>query len=164
MSAVSGPIVLQVQTKDTLPIAANRLTSFAVLYNPPDSAITYAAGTGPGQANKFAQLNGSAAAAVVDTDLTAVACSDGSTGFSHVREVIVWNDDLVNQLTVGLGTNPFNPFLGGTSPWAIVEPGSHRRFFKPLGINGWTVDSTHKTLRIDPGANTISYRIYVHGD
>jgi hypothetical protein len=163
MATTSGTVGLSVQMKDSLATSATRLTGYdvPVQYT---STITYGNGSTANAVNKCYQASGSAAAAVVDTDLTAVTCTDGTTGFSYIRELIITNTDTTNSLTLGLGTNPFtSQFLGGTSPTVTIYPGMSFRIFKSLGTTGITVDSTHKIVRIDPSSNTIAYQIIAFG-
>lgn len=163
-ASVTGSVSLSVNMNVAIPTGANVLNGYTVTVNPSPASASYSPGTAANQANKIYQYKGSAVAATVDLDLTAAVCVDGTTGFSHVREKIVYNDDAVNNLTLGLGTNPFTPYLGGTTPTVIIPPGSVFRIPNPLGTNGWVVDSTHKIVRVDPGANTIAYRMIIIGD
>lgn len=142
------------------------LANYSVSVNP-SSTITWATGTGASQANKVAQVSGSAAAAAASVDLSALACVDGQTGFSHWREVIVYNDDATHTLLWDFTATNANVAMhgaGGTTDKLTIEPGEWVRFGKRNGTNGYTVDSTHKVISLDPGANTVAYRVYVIGD
>src|SRR6185437_1077142 len=160
-NAISGGITLSSSLVQQLDAGAARLNAFAVPVQP-SLTQSYAAGTGANQANNIYQASGSAAAAPVDTDLTTCVCVDGSTGFSHVREVILFNDDTNDAHTLlidGSVSNAFAPYLQGTAPKLEVRGGAAERKSHPIGTNGWTVDSTHKVFAIDPGANTVAYRL-----
>jgi hypothetical protein len=163
-STVSGSIGLAVNLSAKVAAVTNLLTAYPIPVQPAAAGVSYSAGTAANQANKIYAFSGTATAATVDLDLTAAVCVDGSVGFSHVRELIIYNDSLTQTLTAGVGTNPFTPFFTGTTPAEVIEPGSVFRKAKPLGTNGWVVDSTHKVVRVDPGANTIAYRMIVVGD
>jgi hypothetical protein len=110
-------------------------------------------------------FSGSAAATPTTINLSTVVCADGGVGFTHIREIIVYNDATndAHTLTVGGGTTPFLGDLAGTSPTETVNAGTAKRYAsKPLGAAGIAV-STAINLRVDPGANTIAFRVLVAG-
>lgn len=165
-NAISGGITLSSSLAQSLDAGATRLNQFTAPVQP-SQTISYGPGTGPGQANKIYQASLSLAATPTSLDLTAVVCLDGSTGFSHVREVIVFNDDTNDAHTIvydGSVSNAFAPFLAGTGPKITIQGGASERKSRPLGTNGWTVDSTHKVVALDPGANTVACRVVIVGD
>jgi hypothetical protein len=149
-----------------IPVGSNAPTAYNIPVNP-SLGVTYAAGTGANQANKVAAPSGSAAASPSTIDLSSQACVDGQTGFSHVREVIVFNDSPTAVLTLDFTasnawTAPFS--AGGTTAKLDIQPGTSQRFNKPIGTNGFVVDSTHKILTLDPGASTVAWRAVIVGD
>ncbi len=168
MSVITATIGLNVNIVDTLAVSAGRLTSYVV---PVQLSVStsYADGTAANQANRVYQFSGSAAGAPVSIDLSTVVCADGTTGFTKVRELIIFNDATNAAYTLafgndGVGTNLFIPMLAGTTPQVAIEPSFPQRFGKPIGTTGWTVDSTHKNIRLDPGVNTVAYRVVVLGN
>jgi len=166
MSSIAGTVAMNVNFSVGLAATGNVLTAYSVPVSP-QQTHSYTAGTGAAQINKVAGLGGSAAASPASIDLTAVVCADGTTGLSHVRELIVYNDSTTNVLTWDFTvSNALTAMFsaGGTSAKVSVNPGAHQRFNVPLGTNGYVVDSTHKIISLDPGANTIAYRIVLAGD
>lgn len=166
-NAITGGAALSVTFTQQLDAGATRLNAYPVPVQPSQSA-SYTTGTAANQVQKLAQESGTTVASTpVDIDLSAIACVDGSTGLAHVRELIVFNDDATNVLTVGddgVVTNAWDAWCSGTSPRVLVQPGGNLRITKPLGTNGFAVDSTHKVLRLDPGSAAIAYRVVVAGD
>lgn len=165
-NAINGSVTTSASITQALDAGAGgRITAYNVPIQPSETE-SYTAGTGANMANKVAQAAGSAAAAVVDIDLSTIVCVDGSTGFTHIREVLVFNDDTIDAhtLLMGLGTTPFAPWLAGTTPTIEIRGGASERKSKPLGTLGWVVDSTHKIFRLDPGSNTVAYRVVFLGD
>jgi hypothetical protein len=129
------------------------------------TTITYANGSGANAADEWYYTSGSAAGSAVDIDLAAITTKSGQTGFTAVRVVAIWNDatTATHTIATGAGTNPFKPYITGTTPTLVVEPSSMILLQKPIGTAGWTVDGSNKVLRIDPGANTVAYRVLVIG-
>ena len=165
MANLAGTVNLQVSLTDTLPVGATRLTAYPVPAKPADASIAYSNGTGANQGQKFYMTSQTATAAVVDTDLTAVVCSDGTTGFTNFRELVIYNDHATANLTFGLGTNPVTSlFMGGTTPTLIIAPGGVFRHTVPLGANGLVISGTAKVARVDPGAATVPFRMIVVGN
>lgn len=178
MSTTSGSVSIGLQLKESLAASTSRLFAFDVPVQP-NNTYSFSDGTGAGtvtvssnagtitvKGNKVYQASGSAVATNVDIDLTAVTCVDGSTGFSYVRAIFIFNDATTTAytLTTGAGTNPFVPYLTGTTPAIVIDPGGLFVAIKALGTNGFTVDSSNKTVRLASGANTVPYRIVVVGN
>ena len=163
MALNPGSIAFQSNLTYTVAAGGAVLASYAVpgTFNTP---LAYATGTGPNQANAFALIGGSAAATPASTDLTSVTRVDGVAGFTHVREVIIFNLDGTNILKYD--PTVVNGFLAGmeTAAKIDIQPGAPHRFSKPLGTTGWTVSSTNKIISLDPGANTISWQGIIIGD
>jgi hypothetical protein len=157
---------LHIDVQDMIPAGANVGQAYPVSYKPVDISLLYLTSNGvgqPGYATKFAFTKNTASAAVVDTDLTNTPCSDGTTSFAHVRELIVLNDDPTHNLVVAAPTNTFtSQYMSGT---VTIPPGSfHRMPPVPLGSNGLVVDSTHCLVRVDPSTFNVAYRILAIGD
>ena len=165
-STPSGTVSMKVNLAVAIPAGGDVITAYTVPVQPTQT-LTYAAGTAAGQINKVASVGGSAAAAPASIDMTTASCVDNTTGFAHVREVIVFNDSTTNNLTwdftVANGwVAPFS--AGGATAKLTIPPGSNQRFPIPNGTNGWVVDATHKVISLDPGANTVAYRVVLAGD
>jgi hypothetical protein len=162
----SGSITLQSTLNVGIPAGGNVITPYNVPVQPTQTH-SYSAGTGANQINKVAELGGSAAASPASIDLTTAVCVDGTTGFAHWREILVFNDDPTNVLkwdftATNANTAMFN--AGGTTANLSIQPGTHQRFTCANNAAGYVVDSTHKVIKLDPGANTIAYRVVVAGD
>lgn len=177
MATTSGSVGVTLQLKETLASSSARLFGYDVPIQP-NNTYTVSNGSAAGtvtissnsgtiaiSANKIYQASGTASATPTDIDLTTVTNVDGTTGFSYVRGVIIFNDATTTTYTLstGAGTNPFKPYLSGTSPVLAIDPGGMFFVMKPLGTNGHTVDSSNKVLRLDPGSNAVPYRVVVFG-
>ncbi len=166
--SVTGTISLAVDVSDAQAAGTTRLTAYTIPVKPATLSTAYANGSAANMVSKSYQRSSSLVATTIDLDLTTLVANDDSVGFSHVREVLIYNDDATvggaKVLTVGLGTNPINYWLGGTTPTFIVHPGTAARFACPLQTAGWLVDGTHKILRLDSGVNTVAYRVVILGD
>jgi hypothetical protein len=134
-------------------------------------------GTGVGQFNILGVKGGSAAGAVVDVDLTAIPDPFGTVvNAANVRFIWLLNDDTVagHVLNVGAAaTNPWSALFAASGtfkftvpPGAVVNgvnyPG--QAFIGSPAVGQLPVTGTSKVLRIDPGANTVPYRIALVGD
>ncbi len=168
MAATSGTITLAADFIDALPVSAARLTAFnlPVRYV---QALAVTNGAGPGLASKCYQSTTTLNAAAASIDLTAVTCTDGTTGFAHVRGLFVFNTDTTASHSVkigddGVGTNIFLGGFLGTAPQRTVQASGFYADVIPIATNGYTVDSSHKNLRFDPGANLVVINIIVVGD
>lgn len=166
--SVTGTVSLSVDVSDAQAAGTTRLTAYTIPVKPATLTTSYTNGSAANMVSKTYQRSASLVATTIDLDLTALVANDDSVGFTHVREVIIYNDDATaagaKVLTVGLGTNPFSYWLGGTTPTFILHPSTAVRFSCPLQTAGWLVDATHKILRLDSGANTVAYRIVILGD
>ncbi len=174
MSTTTGTIGLSVQAREGLAVSASRLVQYDVPIQATHN-LTISDGTGAGtyilpnaavKATKTYQASGTLASTTIDIDLTAVTCADGSTGFSYVRWGIILCDGATTayNLVVGLGTNPFDIGLSGTTPTFTIKPGVPFIFGEPLSTNGMTVDSSHKILRLNSGSNSVPYRVLFWGN
>lgn len=161
----SGGFSLQSNVAFSVPASGNVLTAYTVPIQPSHS-VAYTAGTAANQINKGAQAGGSAAASAATIDLSTVTCVDGTTGLSHVREYVIYNDSTTAALTLDLTvSNSLKEWVSaGTGTKLTIEPGAVFRVSKPKGTNGYVVDSTHKIVTLDPGANTVAYRAIFLGD
>jgi hypothetical protein len=170
MSTLSASVTLRISSVDSVPTGAAVGTPYTVPYQPADATANYLTSNGAGTAGyatKHAFKTGSAAAATVGIDLTALTCSDGTTGFSHLREYVVFNDHATAALKINMtiASSFCTNYVSGTSVTESIPAGSCYRMPSPLlANNGYTVDSTHRFIEIDPGASTITYRFFAIGD
>lgn len=98
-----------------------------------------------------------------DVDLTALGSQTihaGDTSFALVNKLIFANLG-ANAVTVKPSTaNGFVGPLGGTDPTYTIPAGSTLVLHS---VAGWAVDSTHKSLNFDPGANAGSITLAIGG-
>lgn len=175
MAAVpSGSVTLSSSLNTTIPTGTNVTTAYSVPVSV-SSTVSYVSSSASQptsvQVAKIAQVAGSSGGTVT-VDLTSVVCTDGTTGFSYVRELQIFNDgptatpaeaDIITY--DGSVATPFIggatlPFLTGTSPKIGIATGSAFRVNKPYGTNGWTADSTHKIISLDCTANSATVKFY----
>jgi hypothetical protein len=164
---ITGGVSLSTTFTQQLDAGNLRLNAYPVPVQPAQQA-SYGTGTGPLAVQKIAQGGGTTTGgAPTDLDLSTVVCVDGSTGFAHVREVLVFNDDGANPLAVGddgVVTNAWAAWASGTAARQSVQAGACFRAAKPMGTLGFVVDGTHKVLRLSSGASAVAYRYVIAGD
>jgi hypothetical protein len=171
MSATFAATISQgVSIQDPIAVGSTIGQGYTIPYQPADDVLNYLGSNGAGTAGyafKFAFKSASAAAALSDSDLTSIPCDDGSTGFTHVRERIIYNDDATHTLNVNCSVaNGFDGrWATGTSIVLTIQPKSSQRMPPiPLAANGYLVAAGFKIIEVDPGGNTIAYRLLVIGD
>lgn len=139
--------------------------------------LSYTNGTGSGQVDLIYAKQLSLAGSATTLDLTSVTDLSGtSISFARVRELWIQNLATTAAYTVTVGaaaTNQFVGFLGTTTSTCIIPTnvgatGNYAvvRFCDPYTTGASTgayVDSTHKNLKLDPGANTISVNVLIIG-
>lgn len=143
------------------------------LTNRYEEHLTY--GTGANQANTvWWETRTIAAGANDDLDLTALTKSTpggtASVSFTCIKSIQIENLDTTagDYLKVGKVASVANgwegPFGTTAGSYQNVEPeGCYANHQKSAA--GWTVDSTHKVLRINnPGANPINCRVTLVGE
>jgi hypothetical protein len=77
-----------------------------------------------------------------------------------VKDLIITN---VGPAPVAVGPGTSNGFLGplaGTTPTFTIPVGSQARWHSAAGF---TVDSTHKTIKLDPGASVAAILVSIGG-
>lgn len=162
-STISGSVTQQVQVSDSISPGTG-LSNYTIPITP-SQTTNYTNGSGASQVSKAYQATFALAVSTPQTvDLSAVVCTDGTTGFATVREVQVFNDATATakDLTLDAPTNYFAYWLAS----AVVETvpsGSSVRHACPNNTAGWTVDGTHKLITLNPGTNTFQARIVVLG-
>jgi hypothetical protein len=104
----------------------------------------------------------SLASTTTTLDLTALTGPRGSTvTFASIRQLLIINTStgVGFVLTVGGAATPFTPnSLTGT--WVVAE--NSRDYSETLGT-AWTVDSSHKLLKFDSGAHTVTFKVFITG-
>jgi hypothetical protein len=163
MPLQTGAVTLGSSLQFTVPAAGVGLSS----YNVPGGfslATGYTSGTGPNQVMKFALFGGTATAAPATLDLSSIPCVDGTTSFTHVREIIIINNDPINLLKFDPTVSSSQLFGMEVAAKIDIQAGANLRFFKPLGTNGFVVGGSTHIVTLDPGANTIIYSGIVVGD
>lgn len=96
-------------------------------------------------------------------DLTAVgspAVTAGDTAFAGWKEMILVNLGAQDVLVSPGSSNPARTPLAGTSPTFTVPAGSAVRWHVAAGL---AVDSTHKTLKFDPGSAAATIAVCIGG-
>lgn len=166
----NGTVNLSIALTDKLEVSATRPTEASIPVNVTVNE-SYSAGTAANQINKVAYSSGTASAATVTLDFTALPCLNAETGFAAVRGVVVINDSTnpAHVLTVKpAATNGWvGPFGAATHTIAIDGSTSATKakliLTRPGTTAGWTVSPTVKDFVLDPGANNIPYRVIVWG-
>lgn len=176
---VSGTISLAAYVSELFAVGANVLTQYSIPVNL-SPAVSYADGTAANQVHKFAMASGTLAATTIAFDLTSTSAnmtmSDGTTSFSHVREMIIVNNSTTTGQYLYLDLTVANAFGVSTAGAGFIEgtmtdikipiqPGTNWfRWAKPIGTTGVVVDGTHKVIKLDSGAVSIAYQVLVIGD
>lgn len=130
----------------------------------------YANGTGAAEVDTIYAKQLSLVASTPQTlDLTSLTDLAGnSINFARVRELIVQVVDTTLGHDVILGdaaSNAFSAFWGATGT-ETVYAGSYSHKSDPNSTgsgHGAVVDSTHKSLKIDPGSNSVVVNILIVG-
>jgi hypothetical protein len=95
-------------------------------------------------------------------DLTALLGQRGSTtSFSSIRKILIINLSTTTlfKITAGGAANPWTP-SGISGTWDVQ---ANSRFYLETCDVAWVVDGTHKLLKFDSGAHTVSFQIYLVG-
>lgn len=168
-TTVSGTITLNTTLNDTVASGGAVLTTYTVPVNVTHSQA-YATGSSANQVANIATAGGSAAATPANVDIRALTALDGTStsAWTVVREVIIYNDSTSAGFILNYvldASNAFTAFMTGTLTGVKlgIPAGSCLRLFRPLDSAGWTVGSSARIISLDPGANTIAYRVVVAG-
>ena len=106
----------------------------------------------------------SLAGSATTLDLTSLTGPRGTETFATIVGLYVYNLTTTAGYAVTVGNAASNAWtgpLGGTTPTLTVPAGS--RLVLENNDTAWTVDGTHKSLKLDPGANTVSVRVVILG-
>ena len=128
-----------------------------------------ATGTGNGQANALASLSGTITAGTpVDIDLTAIPQGGQTLTLTAVKSILVQEVSTTptqaNTLLVGDSSGTLTNAI--TAFWSLATGreviGSQGAWVRD-DYYGFTVDSSHKVLRLNAGAGTAIYQIDIAG-
>lgn len=141
-------------------------------------SVTYTNGTGPSQIDLIYAARLTFVASTPQTlDLTTLVDMGAITiNFARVRELIIQSLATTAAFTMTIGAAASNTWTGflGTATSALILPtnvGATGNFAAhqlsdPYTVGASTgafVDATHKTLKLDPGANAFSINIIIAG-
>jgi hypothetical protein len=111
-----------------------------------------------------------AAGANDDLDLTALVTSlfgsNVTINFVKLKWLLVVYKSTTSGVKLRLDSSVTNGFTGafGDSATSKIEIGADSPLLTGRKKDGWTVDATHKVLRVNnPGASAITYRIVIAG-
>lgn len=131
-----------------------------ILIPPALAALAFATGTGAQQISVAAYYPALVltASTPVTHDLTTLSGQVGVAAFTKIKIWAVTNSDTVAGHNVIIGGGAANPFLGklaGTTPTYTIGPGETMLQFD-LTAAGLAVAGGTKTVKYDPGANTVT--------
>lgn len=169
MSA-NGTVTTNIQLADVVTTSATRPVGVNIPVNI-QIGQTYTAGTGANQIDKVAYLSGTAAATPTTIDLQTMDCLNGDVGFTTIRGIAVYNDSSTPTHALTIGPAASDGFLGpfGDASDRLVIDGSttttksHVILSRPGTTAGWTVSSSLKNFVIDPGSDSVPFRVVVFG-
>lgn len=129
--------------------------------------INYTSGTGAFQVNKLWFGTFSLASTTTTLDLTALSGGYGDTSFSAVKVFTVIDHETTASKKITVGNAASNQFVpGGLSSGTVtwdVDGGATSTFMCATAA-GWTVDSSHKSVKFDSGSNTVSFSVVIAGN
>lgn len=167
MAVVAGTAQLNTSFNQT--VTSGVITSQTI---PAAISLTtqYSNGTGAGQVDLIYAAQLTFVASTPQTlDLTALTDLHGAAvAFARIRELAIQvvTKTVDFNLTVGnAAANAFSAFWGATGTDTVMA-GSIRYFTDPTTIGtskGAFVDSTHKSLKLDPGGNVLVANILIVG-
>lgn len=172
---VSGNVVLTAQFNEV--ITSGVITQLNLPANISQN-FTYTNGTAAGMVDYIYAKSLSLAGSATTLDLTSLTdLNGGSVNFARVRELVIVNLATTAGYTVTVGAAGSNAWstgpLGTSTSTSILMPSvgqttalSTLRWSDPFSTGASTggyVDSTHKNLKLDPGANTISVYVLIAG-
>ena len=165
MSA-NGSFTKTIDFAHLFPAASNRPTAGNILLKPGAKRTVWSPGTGSKQINKWAYKAISFAATPQTIDFTAIVCGDDSVGFSHIRGIAIENaaTNALHKITAGNATNPLAYWLSAATTTWEIDPGEVWSKELWLPAAGYVIDSSHKNLKLDPGAYTFLAYLFAWGD
>lgn len=135
---------------------------------------TYANGTAANAVDLIYATTLTLSATPTTLDLTSLTDPlNGAVAFARVREVYIRNNATTDgwNLVVGPGASNgwagTSQFFGASSTVNVgpstANPNTGKLAFSAPNTTGYVVDGTHKTLKLDPGANTFTVEILIAG-
>lgn len=138
----------------TQPVASNSVASDVTITATKASKVTLA-------------LVASTPQSLDATSLGAVTGLKGDTSFADLKVIDVTNNEAVgsgrNLKVFGAGANGLTGPVNANTDVVVIAPGCRRQFYTRESA-GWTVDSTHKLIKLDPGTNPVSVTLALVGD
>jgi len=130
-----------------------------------ENSVTYTSGTGTNCINEIWSDSCSAAASADDHDLSNLTQGERSgIAFAKVRTLRIFNSSTTTSYDLLVGAAASNPvaWFADTTDKIRIEPGGELLLTSP--IDGMAVASdSADILRVDPGANTVTYDIEITG-
>lgn len=164
-TTISGTITTNVNLNSSIPSGGTVLTAYTVPINI-TTTTSYATGSAANQINYVASTGGTATAAPVNIDMTSLKAEDGTaiSTSNTLREVIIFNDATNSGYVLNLvldAANAWTAFMSGTLTGVklAIQAGMSLRLSRPTDSTGWAIGSGTKVLSLDPGANTVPYRV-----
>jgi len=151
--------------------ATHSAGSASEAFNVGSAIIQIASGTGINQCNQVWGKTATLAATTVTYDLTALTGSAGETkAFSKVKLLCIFNNDTVaghDLVCFDAAATAWQAPLDDATA-TVTVPGGCSAGGTPLLLAnmtaaGWTVDGSHKSLKLNSGANSVSYTILIAG-
>ncbi len=172
-NSISGQITCNLNLVNTYPATSG---SFVESINIGGVALQIAGGTGVNQCNEMWCSTLSLAASPTTLNLLSLTGIGSRTvTFSAVKVLYIVNNDSVSTHSVAVGNGASTPWyapfdastdivtLPGGASGATATSGGTPLLLCNLTAAGWTVDSGHGLLMLDPGANTVSVTILIAG-
>ena len=123
-------------------------------------------GTGSGKAQKIATLDTNVVnGAPVTHDLTALAGPFANVNFANLKLLLIENTSAPgggNLEVGGAGANAFSAFVKDPTDILVIGPGESRPVL--ISALGLAVDATHKNLKVNASAGTVTYRMIAIGE
>jgi len=163
--AVSGSIKLEVKLNDRITTSTTGDDKHTVSET---YTWTLADGTGADQINKFWSADFNLAGSATTYDFTSLTGPRGTVTFAKIKGICVYVSTATDGYVLTLGNAASNqwyaPFSGSTVTEKVLAGGVWLRVaHSAQSTNPWTVDSSNKSFKLDPGVNTIAGTIIVWG-
>ena len=173
--AVSGNITAGISVSEKItPTTIESIASRAIKAG--QTSISLADGTSDFQCKFIWSDRFSLVATTKTYDLTALAVPNVAgygTGspiitLAKVKAIYLINESVTDGQILYIGnaaSNPWSACWDTATNRELVLPGSPmlKSNLMAQGTNPWTVDATHKNIKIDSGANTITYTLVILG-
>lgn len=167
MSVVSGTVLQKVelsQTKSGVPSPYGMDAKSGMITR------SYGNGTGAGAIDLLHCKSYSLAAAATTIDLTALADLESvNQNYARVREFYIRNTSAYPLFVGNAAATQWavaqGPIVSATATFCVLPGGTFQwSDYSTVGASlGAYVDSTHKSLKFDPGANTVTFDLIIAG-